>query len=294
MTEAYARPEYLIEPAELSARIAKGDVRVFDGTVFLEPAERGYRARSGLAEYQQAHIPGSAFVDQLVELSDTSSGLGFTLPEAGELQQALGRIGAASDMDVVVYSSGHPMWATRFWWLLHYAGHNNVAVLNGGFAAWQAAGLPVTDGPASYAEGSFQGEVRRERFVDQQTVLAEIGSSSVCTVNALAPGVYTGESEMSYGRKGHITGSVNVFYDELLDDGRYRSAEDLKASLRAKGLLDAERVIAYCGGGISATIDALACLLVGQDQVAVYDGSMSEWVRDENLPMTLGEEPSAV
>jgi len=289
MTETHARPEYLIEPAELAARISVGDVRVFDGTVFLEPAERGYRARSGLAEYQQAHIPGSAFVDQLSELSDPSSGLGFTLPAASDLQQALGRIGAVSDVDLVVYSSGHPMWATRLWWLLHYAGHDNVAVLNGGFAAWQEAGLPVTDEAETHAAGSFQGEVRRERFVDQQTVLAEIGSDSVCTVNALAPGVYSGDAEMSYGRKGHITGSVNVFYDELLDNGRFRSADELKTRLAEKGLLDAERVIAYCGGGISATIDALACLLVGQDQVAVYDGSMSEWVRDENLPMTLGD-----
>ena len=97
---------------------------------------------------------------------------------------------------------------------------------------------------------------------------------------------------MSYGRKGHITGSVNVYYDQLLEqEGRYRSATDLKAALADKGLMDAGQVIAYCGGGISATIDALACLLVGQDQVAVYDGSMSEWVADEQLPMTLGDEP---
>ena len=96
---------------------------------------------------------------------------------------------------------------------------------------------------------------------------------------------------MSYGRKGHITGSVNVHYDELLDGNRFRPADELRASLAAKGLLDADRVIAYCGGGISATIDALACLLIGKGEVAVYDGSMSEWVRDEALPMTTGTEP---
>ncbi len=122
-------------------------------------------------------------------------------------------------------------------------------------------------------------------------MLAAIGDEAVCTVNALSPDVYTGEGKMSYGRKGHITGSVNVFYDELLDNGRFRPAADLQAALASKGLLDADRVIAYCGGGISATIDALACLLVGKETVAVYDGSMSEWVRDESLPMTEGALP---
>ena len=292
MTDSYARPEYLIEPAELSARLAEGTVRVFDGTVFLEPAQRGYRARSGLEDYQRAHIPGAAFIDQLSALSDSASGLGFTLPEAGRLQQAFAELGACSDVPLVVYSSGHTMWATRLWWLLHYAGHDHVSVLNGGFAAWQKLNLPVSDEIIVHPEGDFVADIRHHRFATQSKVLAAIGNPEVCTVNALAPGVYSGESQMSYGRKGHITGSVNVYYDQLLEEeGRYRSATDLKAALADKGLMDAGQVIAYCGGGISATIDALACLLVGQDQIAVYDGSMSEWVADEQLPMTLGDEP---
>ena len=83
MTSSYARPEYLIEPEALARRLEADQIRVFDGTVFLEPAEKGYRARSGLADYQQAHIPGAAFADQLTQLSDTSSGFGFTLPAPG-------------------------------------------------------------------------------------------------------------------------------------------------------------------------------------------------------------------
>ena len=183
------------------------------------------------------------------------------------------------------------MWATRAWWLLHYAGLDNVAVLNGGFKAWQAAGFETSADTTTFSAGDVTVQPRPERFVDQAQVLAAIGDAGVCTVNALSPDVYTGEGKMSYGRKGHITGSVNVYYDELLDDGKFRPAADLEAALSSKGLLEADRVIAYCGGGISATIDALACLLVGKDSVAVYDGSMSEWVRDESLPMTQGAEP---
>ncbi len=287
----YAKPEYLIEAADLAATLDDPNLKVFDATVHLVPAEKGYRAESGLADYEKAHIPGAAFLDQIRAVSDTSTGLGFSLPEAEALEAGLRSVGIAEGDRIVVYSTGHMMWATRAWWLLHYAGLDNVAVLNGGFAAWQAAGLETSAEATSFAAGDVTVRVRPDRFVNQAQVLDAIGDDAVCTVNALSPDVYTGEGKMSYGRKGHITGSVNVHYDALLEAGRFRPAAELKAALASQGLLDAERVIAYCGGGISATIDALACLLVGKNEVAVYDGSMSEWVRDEALPMTQGAEP---
>ena len=292
MSEEYARADYLIEPEALASQLGSGGLKIFDATVQLVPAEKGYRAESGLADFETGHVPGSVFLDQIRAISDTSTGLGFSLPEAEVLQTALRGLGLNNDDRIVVYSSGHMMWATRAWWLLHYAGLDNVAVLNGGFAAWQAAGLDTsTEAPAAVTQGSVIVRPRLERFVDQQAVLAAISDGSVCTVNALAPDVYSGSAKMSYGRKGHINGSVNVHYDELLDEGRFRSAAELRSTLAAKGLLDADRVIAYCGGGISATIDAVACLLIGKESVAVYDGSMSEWVRDESLPLILGDEP---
>jgi thiosulfate/3-mercaptopyruvate sulfurtransferase len=288
---SYTHPEYLIEPAALSEAAGASDLKVFDATVHLVPAERGYRAESGLEDYRSAHIPGAAFLDQIRAVSDTTTGLGFSLPGQDALQAGLRTAGVNDGDRVVVYSTGHMMWATRAWWLLHYAGIRNVAVLNGGFRAWQGAGLPTTGNDETYPTGDFTVSVREDRFADKAAVLNAMQDSSVCTVNALSPDVYSGSAEMSYGRKGHITGSVNVYYDELLDEGRFRSAEELVSVLSAKGLLEADRVIAYCGGGISATIDALACLLVGKETVSVYDGSMSEWVRDDSLPMTEGDSP---
>lgn len=288
---SYAHPEYLVEAADLAGELGADNLKVFDATIHLVPAEKGYRAESGLADYGNAHIPGAAFLDQVRAVSDTSTGLGFSLPAQEALQAGLRSIGISDGDRVIVYSTGHMMWATRAWWLLHYAGLENVSVLNGGLAAWQAAGLETETEAKEFAAGNVTVTPRPERFVDQAAVLAAIGSESICTVNALAPDVYSGEAKMSYGRKGHITGSVNVHYDDLLDNGHFRPAEDLQAALSSKGLLDAERVIAYCGGGISATIDALACLLIGKETVAVYDGSMSEWVRDENLPMSQGVAP---
>ena len=286
---SYAHPEYLISPEELAADLDNPNRRIFDATVFLgRSPSGGYRAESGLEKYGQGHIPGAAFLDLIEAASDTSTGLGFTLPPAAQLEALFRSLGVSDDSEVVLYCTGHMMWATRAWWLFHYCGHRQVRVLNGGFQAWRDGSLPVTTETPEHPAGTFTARPRPELFADRDAVLAAIGDASVCTVNALSPDVHSGESDMSYGRKGHIAGSVNVFYDELLEEGRFRGVDGLRTALEAKGLLSAPRVISYCGGGISATIDAFACLLAGQERVAVYDGSMSEWVRDESLPMETG------
>ena len=119
-----------------------------------------------------------------------------------------------------------------------------------------------------------------------------IGDEAVCTVNALSADVHAGDGPLSYGRKGHIAGSRNVPYDALLDHGRFRDAPVVAEALAEKGLLEAERVICYCGGGISATVDAFALSLLDHPNVAVYDGSMSEWANDPELPMETGQDAS--
>ena len=283
----YAHPEYLISASELGADPTSR--RILDATVFLTPAPTaGYRAESGRERFDAGHIPGALFLDLIRDASDTSTGLGFSLPPVAQLEALFRRLGISNDTEVVVYSTGHMMWATRAWWLLHYCGHRRARVLDGGMQAWRAQGLPIATDSASYPEGGFTATADPALFVDKDGVLAAIGNAQVCTVNALSPEVHAGEGDFSYGRKGHIAGSINVYYDELLEDGHFKDHAVLGEVLEAKGLLAAPRVIAYCGGGISATIDAFACLLCGKEDVAVYDGSMSEWVRDESLPMATG------
>ena len=287
----YAHPEYLVTPAELARELDANNtkLRIFDAAVFLTPApDAGYRAESGLAKFEQGHLPEAQFLDLIRAASDTSTGLGFSLPPAHQLEALFRTLGVDDDSDVVLYASGHMMWATRAWWLFHYCGHRHVRVLNGGFRAWRTADLPISTETASFPSGNFMARPRAELFADKSAVLAAIDDANICTVNALSPEVHAGEGDFTYGRRGHIAGSVNVFYDDLMEDGGFKAADALRPALTAKGLLDAPRVIAYCGGGISATIDAFACLLVGQENVAVYDGSMSEWVRDESLPMETG------
>lgn len=292
---SYARPDYLISTAQLADAIAASPekLRIFDVAVALVPASAGYRAESGLDDYREAHIPGAAFMDLIRDLSDTTSKLGFTLPSAAHLEAAYRAAGIDDDSQVVFYSSGHMMWATRAFWMLHSCGHRNVAVLDGGLAKWRREARPVDTAQPAWSPGNFTVNLNGERWADKTKTLAAIEDGDVCTINALSPGVYSGDAEHHYGRKGHIENSKNVHYDDVLDDGCFKPANELKALFAAKGALEKPRVITYCGGGISATIDALALSLIGHDNVAVYDGSMSEWVRDENLPLVLGSETNS-
>jgi thiosulfate/3-mercaptopyruvate sulfurtransferase len=287
----YSNPQFLVSPTALARQLDQPNLRIVDATVFLRPAETGYRAESGWETYCAGHLPGAVFMDLVKTFSDTTTGLGFSRPAPETLARALGALGISHEHRVVVYSSGHMMWATRAWWLLRYAGHDDAAVLDGGLRTWQESGLPVTTEVPAYPAVDYEASPRPELFVDKDEVLSAMSDPGTCTVNALSPEVYAGTGDMHYGRRGHIPGSLNLHYDALLEKGRFRPARELHAALQAQGLLDAPRVIAYCGGGISATVDGFACQLLGKDGVTVYDGSMAEWVQDESLPLTTGSEP---
>ena len=287
----YAHPEYLISTDALADSLDDPDLRLYDCAVFLIPDPPRYRVESGRASFEKAHIPGAGFLELLGELSDQGSKFGFTLPPAAQLQGAFAAAGISDDSRVVLYSSGHLMWATRTWWMLHSAGHASVQVLDGGLNKWQAEGRATQSGAATYPPGTLTVNLDPDRWASTTEVKAAINDGAVCTLNALSPDVYSGEAAMNYGRKGHITGSLNVHYEDLLSGGCFKPAAELEAHFKASGALASPQVITYCGGGISATIDALALRLVGHDNVAVYDGSMSEWVADPALPMTQGEDP---
>ena len=276
--------------AEQLARPDAGDrLRLFDATVHLRPAQPGpYVVESGRADYEAAHILSAAFVDLAGDLSDTASPLRFTMPTAHALAAALSAHGLSNEHNCVIYSSSSPMWATRLWWMLRSMGFD-AAVLDGGLPKWKAEGRALASGSERYPAGRFQAAPDAARWADKHEVLGAIGDEAVCTINALTAPVHAGTAELNYGRKGHIKGSVNVPYPSLLNaDGSYRPVADLRSAFDAGGALHKPRIICYCGGGISATMDALALTLIGRPNVAVYDGSMSEWVLDPALPMELG------
>lgn len=280
----------LVSTEWLAQHLDDPKLRIFDVTVHLRPATPGpYRVESGRTDYEAAQVPGAAFLDLARDLSDTHAPLPFTMPSVDRLASALGAAGVGRGARVVAYTMATPMWATRLWWMLHASGFDNVAVLDGGFPKWSAEGRPVETGVQSYPPAELSLAARPGAWADKGAVLAAIDDGAVCTINALSPSVHSGESPMSYGRKGHIKGSRNVPYAALLNDnGTYRDDADLRALFAAVGAFERPRAICYCGGGISATMDALALTRLGHPSVAVYDGSMSEWSRDPELPMEVG------
>ena len=281
----------LVSTAWLADHLHDPDLRIFDVTVHLRPSTTGpYVIESGRADYLAAHIPGAGFIDLASDLSDTGSPLPFTMPTLAALAQTLGAAGIGPTSRIVAYTTASPMWATRLWWMLRSASVDNVAVLDGGLARWRAEGLPIEVGERRYPPSALTLTPRPGAWADRDAVLAAVGDGDVCTLNALSAAVHSGRSSTNYGRKGHIKGSRNVPHAALLnEDGTWRADAELRALFEVVGALDRPRVICYCGGGISATMDALALTRLGHPNVAVYDGSMSEWSRDRDLPMEAGD-----
>jgi thiosulfate/3-mercaptopyruvate sulfurtransferase len=279
----------LVSTEWLAAHLTDADLRVFDSTIHL-PSTPGERVASGRDDYARAHIPGAGFLDLLSDLSDTSSALPFTRPTKDRLEPAFSQAGIGKESRVVAYSSSNVMWATRLWWLLRSAGHERVAVLDGGFAKWCSEGRPTCTKPCLYAPSTFEADMRESHWASQQAVLAAIGDGSICTINALPSALHTGEAEMGYARPGHIEGSENVPFHLLLhpETGEFNSADELREHFARTGAFERARVISYCGGGIAATLNALALTLAGHPNIAVYDGSLNEWSADPDLPMKTG------
>jgi thiosulfate/3-mercaptopyruvate sulfurtransferase len=283
----------LVGQEELRAALSNERVRVFDATVFLRREVPGgpYRVVSGRQEYAAGHVPSAAFADIPGELSDPASPFSFTVPSAGQFAEAIGRLGVGDDTHVVAYAQDSPMWATRLWWLLRYFGHDATSVLDGGLPAWTAAGGPVEAGEVAYPAAAFTARPRAELLASRSDVEQIIaGGTSTCLVNALTPDAFRGEGPGAYSRPGRIPGSVNVPWNGLVDPAtnQFRPLADLAAALYAGGARDDQPVVAYCGGGISATVDLFAFWLTGRGDAKLYDGSLTEWSADPGLPLVTG------
>lgn len=274
----------------LEAELGAPDLRVLDCMVFLHPLPDGSnsRAESGRAAWTAGHIPGSAFVDLIDEVSDVSSSWRFALPSAKQFATALSQVGVGEGTRVVVYCRDHNVRAARLWWMLRAYGFDRAAVLDGGWVKWTREKRPVSTEPCRYAPAKFVANLRAGLFVDKDAVRATIGDPSTRLINALSLEQHRGTGGVHYGRRGSIAGSVCVPARSLTvpETHAYLPLDRLRAAFEATGALDRERVITYCGGGIAACSDAFVLHRLGMD-IAVYALSMQEWAADPNCPMTL-------
>jgi thiosulfate/3-mercaptopyruvate sulfurtransferase len=276
----------LVSTSWLASQLGEPDLRVLDCTVLLSPQPGGgYAVQSGRAAWEQAHIPGSGFADLADDLSEPGSPLRFTLPTPERFAAAMGALGVGDGHRVVLYDSRVNMWAARLWWMLRAFGFDDAAVLDGGWRAWTTDGHPTSAEAPDWPPATFTPRPRPGLFVGKDAVRDAIDSGQTCLVNALDRAQHRGETQ-PYARPGHITGSENVPALELVDEAthRYRPLDELAAAFADVRRRD--RVITYCGGGIAASSDAFVLHLLGHDDVAVYDNSLSEWAADPSLPMT--------
>lgn len=276
----------LVTTAWLEEHLHDPDLRILDATVDLDVATG--MITSGRTRWESGHIPGAAFVDLLVELSEPDDRFAFAFPSAERFATVMGGLGVGDDTRVVIYDARDSMWAARVWWLLRCYGFDDAAVLDGGWTTWEAEGRPVSTAAPTPGAATFTPRARPGLIADEQVVLRAVGDDAAQIIDALSPREYRGELAF-YGRPGHLPGAINVPARHLVDrhTQRFRPLAELRELFGPA--LTARRVVTYCGGGIAAASDAFALHLLGQDAVAVYDRSMAEWAADPDLPLVTGD-----
>ncbi|RZT41473.1 sulfurtransferase [Cupriavidus agavae] len=249
---------------------------------------------AGREIYQQSHLPGAFYLHLDNELSGPKTGANgrHPLPDPELLVARLRALGVDDETLVVAYDAHGAMFAARLWWLLRWVGHGAVAVLDGGKAAWLAAGLPLDQGttPDPEAGGNLTRRASLVRTVDAGALLANLDQPAVLVVDARAPDRFRGENETLDPVGGHIPGAVNRFFkDNLAEDGRFKPAGQLRAEFgNVFAGQPAAQTVMQCGSGVTACHNLLAMEVAGLGDAALYPGSWSEWCADPRRPVATG------
>ncbi len=251
--------------------------------------------QAGQAQYDQGHIPGAVYahLEQVMSGAKTGSNGRHPLPTRESLADWLGAHGIGTNDQVVAYDAAGGAMAARLWWLLRWLGHEAVAVLDGGWQAWQAQGLPVSQDAPQITPTRFEIRPSLVGTVETADVVANLDSRAALVVDARAAGRYAGIGETLDPKGGHIPGAVNrPFADNLGADGRFKPAAALRDDfLRVLGERTPQTMIAQCGSGVTACHNLLAMTHAGLPGAKLYPGSWSAWSSDDSRPVATGPQP---
>jgi thiosulfate/3-mercaptopyruvate sulfurtransferase len=264
---------------------------VFDASFELHKAEfdGDYRTDSGRPGWLAGHIRGSQHVDVSTQFSDRDAPTHYAHVSPDAVAHELARLGVTASTPVVIYDTSETMWASRLWYLLHWIGVN-ARVLDGGLAAWRAAGHPIDDGEDAAPEPvpNWEPTTVRDAWVSKEELLARSESDARPLVCGLPPASFRGSAPSRYARRGHIPGSVNVSSRDLFAaDGTVKGENELREAYLTEGVSGDEEVLLYCGGGISASANAITLAELGVTAVRIYDGSLEEWSADPALALEI-------
>ncbi|WP_297804377.1 3-mercaptopyruvate sulfurtransferase [uncultured Brevundimonas sp.] len=269
----------VITAAELAAIIDNDDLRIVDASWWMDN-------RDARADFEKAHIPGAVFID-IDDVSDETSPLPHTLPQAAAFAATVGAAGIGRDDHIVVYDTQGLFSAARMWWLFRVFGAHRVQVLDGGLPKWQADGHPVETGKAHPRDGvSFDPSFNAEAVADINDVLAALGTDTQIIDARSAPRFNAQVPEPRAGvRGGHMPGALNLPFGNLLNaDGTIKGGSALEAAFKEIGVEFDRPVITSCGSGVTAAILTLGLELLGKPS-RLYDGSWTEWGSREDTPI---------
>jgi thiosulfate/3-mercaptopyruvate sulfurtransferase len=276
----------LISTDELAARLDDPSLVILDVRHDLAQPET-----LGEAQYRAGHIPGARFAHLDRDLSAAKTGKNgrHPLPTPEACAALFGRLGIDADKQVVAYDSGGSMYAPHVWWMLRWLGHEDVAVLDGGYAKWVREGRPVTTEAPSVRPATFA--LRRVGpFLSANDVLANLGGHRITLIDARGAERYRGDVEPLDPVAGHIPGAINRPYTQNVEaDGTFKTPEKLRAEFTAlTGGSPPATIVNYCGSGISACHNLLAMEIAGIRGTMLYPGSWSEWCADPARPVARG------
>lgn len=278
--------EQLVSTEWLANELGASDLRIVDASMFL-PSDN----RNAVAEYEAEHIPGAVFMD-LSEIVDTANPLPMMLPGAEKFASRMQSLGLGDGSRIVIYDNSPWKSAPRAWWMLSQVfGAHGVAVLDGGLAKWKAEGRPLESGKPSIRHRHFTAWKNDKVVRDKAQMLANIDSKAEQVVDARGAARFTGDEgdpRPNVGA-GHIPGSRNLPYSSVYNaDGTWKRGDELKAVFEAAGIDLAKPLVATCGSGLTASSIVFGAHLLGMEQVALYDGSWSDWGSDPETPKATG------
>ena len=277
----------LVLAAWLKENIEAPDVRLVDATwfaPFTNPPQTGREA------YNEAHIPGAVYFD-IDEIADPDGSLPHTVPPPHVFSAKVRKLGLGDGNRLIVYDRNQFLASARVWWLFRLMGHRDVHVLDGGYDAWLAEGGATEDMPPVAVERHFTPRVRGDLVKSLDQMVETVANPAVKICDARPTGRFAGAvPEPREGLpSGHIPGSASLpSADVIAENGQLKSASEIRAAFDTAKLPSSDPFIATCGSGVSAAIIALAAATIGNDQVAVYDGSWTEWASDPDRPVATG------
>lgn len=278
----YAKPEALVSTAWLADHLDDPAVRIIDASHHLPTTGRKPRP-----EYDAEHVPGAAFFD-IDGIADHATDLPHMLPDAATFAAGVGALGIGNGHKVVVYDTIGTTGAARVWWTFRVFGHRDVAVLDGGLPKWKAEGRPLSAEPARHPAAAYEARLDAALVRSLDQVRDNLQGRREQVLDARSEGRFRGrDPEPRAGlRGGHIPGSCNLPSTALFrPDRSFKPAEELERLFRDAGIDLGRPIVTTCGSGVTAAVLALGLYLIGRDDVAVYDGSWSEWGGRPDVPV---------